>query len=204
MSLNLIIVATTAVVSILTFRNGELLEKLRFNAYLIKHHKQGWRFFSYGLVHAGWLHLLINMYVLYSFGDIVENFLHLQFGLKGVMYYGLLYLGGILFSVLFDFQKQKDNIYYNAVGASGAVSSVLFASILVNPGMSLFVFPIPFPLPSWVFGILYLVYSAYMGRKGTDNIGHSAHFWGAVFGIVFISILKPELIGDFFTTVFRF
>lgn len=204
MTLNLLIVAVTVIISILAFNNRELAEKLRFNAYLIKHEKQSWRFFSYGLIHAGWLHLIINMYVLYSFGRIVESFLQLHFGLKGVLYYGLLYLGGIIFSVLFDFRKYKDDIYYNAVGASGAVSAVLFASILVNPGMELFIFPIPFPVPSWVFGILYLIYSAYMGKKGADNIGHNAHFWGAVFGIVFIAITTPAAIGHFFATVFAF
>ncbi len=202
MTLNLIIVAVTVVISILAFNNGELAGKLRFNAYLIKHDKQGWRFFSYGLVHAGWMHLLINMYVLYSFGNIVESFFNIQFGLKGVLYYGLLYLGGIIFSVLFDFRKHKDDIYFNAVGASGAVSAVLFASILVNPGMELFIFPIPFAMPSWVFGILYLIYSAYMGKKGADNIGHNAHFWGAVFGIVFIAITAPYMIANFFSTIF--
>ncbi len=202
MTLTLIIVAITVVISILAFNNGELAEKLRFNAYLIKHHKQGWRFFSYGLVHAGWMHLLINMYVLFSFGRIVENFFYIQFGLKGILYYGLLYVGGIIFSVLYDFRKHKDDIYYNAVGASGAVSSVLFASILINPGMELFIFPIPFAMPSWVFGILYLIYSAYMGKKGADNIGHNAHFWGAVFGIVFIAVTAPAMITNFFSTIF--
>ncbi|MCF6172009.1 MAG: rhomboid family intramembrane serine protease [Bacteroidales bacterium] len=203
MTLNLIIVAATVIISILAFSNGELAEKLRFNAYLIKHDMQSWRFFSYGLIHAGWMHLLINMYVLYSFGKIVEGFLYARFGMKGVLYYGLLYLGGILFSVLFDFRKHKDDIYYNAVGASGAVSAVLFAAILVYPEMKLFIFPLPFALPSWVFGILYLIYSAYMGKKGVDNIGHNAHFWGAVFGIVFIGLTAPDQLGNFFTVVFN-
>jgi membrane associated rhomboid family serine protease len=201
MILTIIIITFTVVVSILCFNNNDLAEKLRFNAYLVKHHKEGWRFFTYGLVHAGWLHLLINMYVLFLFGKIVEAYLQAHFHLKGYLYYLLLYVGGVLFSVLFDFRKHKDDIYYNAVGASGAVSSVLFASILIYPQMELFIFPLPFALPSWLFGILYLVYSAWMGKKGVDNIGHNAHFWGAVFGIVFITITAPALIGNFLSVV---
>ena len=202
MTLNYIIIGITVIISIVAFNNPELFDKLKFNAYLIKEHKQYGRFFTYALVHAGWLHLLINMYVLYSFGDIVEQVLRMHFGYRGIMYYGLLYVGGVLFSTLFDFRKQKANPYYNAVGASGAVSAVVFASILLYPGGSIFIFPIPFPLPSWVFGIVYLIYSAYMGKRGAGNIGHNAHFWGAVFGIVFIIILIPGSVQNFFATIF--
>lgn len=202
MTLNLLIVAITVIISILAFNRGDISEKLRFNAYLIKHEKQGWRFLSYGLIHADWMHLLINMFVLYSFGNLVERYLLAQFGVKGLLYFILLYLGGILFSVLYDFRKHKNDIFFNAVGASGAVSSILFASILIDPSMGIFIFPIPFSLPSWLFGILYLVYSVYMGRKGTDNIGHNAHFWGAIFGIVFMAITAPQLFTTFFSKIF--
>jgi membrane associated rhomboid family serine protease len=202
MSLNIIIIGITVIISILSFSNSELFNTLKFNAYFIKERKEGWRFFSYALVHSGWMHLLINMWVLYSFGEIVEQILMVSFKMKGVLYFFLLYLGGILFSTLFDFGKHKNDPYYNAVGASGAVSAVVFASILLYPEGSIFVFPIPFSLPSWVFGILYLIYSAYMGQKGTDSIGHNAHFWGAIFGLVFIIILIPSSIENFFSAVF--
>jgi len=202
MGLNIIFVGITVIISIIAFSNMELFDKLKFNAYLIKEHKQYYRFFSYALVHAGWLHLLINMYVLYSFGDIVEEVLMMKFSYRGLLYYALLYVCGVIFSTLFDFRKQRANPYYNAVGASGAVSAVVFASILLYPSGSIFIFPIPFPLPSWVFGIVYLVYSAYMGRRGADNIGHNAHFWGAVFGIVFTIILVPDVIENFIQAVF--
>jgi len=169
---------------------------------MIGEKKEGWRFFSYSLVHSGWLHLLINIYVLYSFGKIVEQMLVIHFETKGELYYLLLYVGGVLFSTLFDFKKHKHDPYYNAVGASGAVSAVVFASILLFPSGSLFIFPIPFAIPSWIFGILYLIYSAYMGRKGVDNIGHNAHFWGAVFGIVFIIILIPTTAKNLIEIIF--
>ncbi|MCD4772283.1 MAG: rhomboid family intramembrane serine protease [Bacteroidales bacterium] len=198
----IIIIAITAIISFLAFQNRELSDKLRFNAFAIKHEKEGWRFFSYALVHADWTHLFINMFVLFSFGDVVITAFRYYFDLKGFFYFILLYVGGTIFSVLFDFSKNKENPYYNAVGASGAVSAVVFSSILIYPTGSVYLFLIPFPIPSAIFGILYLVYSAYMSKRAKDNIGHSAHFWGAVFGLVFTIILKPALVTAFFDQVF--
>lgn len=197
-----IIIAVTVLISFLAFSNVELFNNLKFNAYLIKSRNEGWRFLSYALVHAGWAHLLINMWVLYSFGAAVEASFQQQFGPKGFLYYAMLYIGGILFSTLWDFGKYKNDPYYNAVGASGAVSAIVFASILLTPGSSIFLFPIPFPLPSWVFGIVYLIYSAYMGKKGVDNIGHTAHFFGAIYGLVLTIILVPGVLQQFFSQFF--
>lgn len=195
--ITIFIIAATAIISILAFQNPELMEKLKFNAYKIKHDKQTFRFFTYGMVHAGWLHLIVNMFVLWSFGKIVEDFLSQHFGFKGEVYFLLLYVAGLIFSTLVDFSRNKDNIYYNAVGASGAVSAVVFASILIYPGGNIFVFPLPIPIPSWLFGILYLIYSAYMAKRGTDNVGHTAHFWGAVVGVVFMLLMAPSVFYSF-------
>jgi len=200
--LNIFIVIATALISFVAFSNRELFDKMKFNAYLIKYKKESWRFFSYALVHAGWIHLLVNMYVLYSFGSIVEKSFMSRFGLRGELYYLLLYVGGVIFSTLFDFGKHKNDPYYSAIGASGAVSAVVFSSILFYPGGGIYIFPIPFALPSWAFAIIYLAYSAYMGRKGTSNIGHNAHFWGAVFGIVFTLILVPGIVQHFIAQLF--
>ncbi len=202
MSLNLVIIGVTVIVSIVAFSNQEWFKKLEFNAYLIKHNRQGWRFLSYALVHAGWLHLLINMWVLYLFGRLVEEKFTGVFGMRGLLYYFLLYLGGIIFSILLDFGKHKDDPYYSAVGASGAVSAVLFASILFYPTGGIYIFPIPFSIPAWLFGILYLLYSVYMGRRGEDNIGHYAHLFGALFGIVFTAIIVPDILKYFITQLF--
>ena len=200
--LNIIIVAITVVISLLALNNPDIFNRLKFNAYLIRHRKESWRFFSYALIHAGFLHLFINMYVLYSFGRIVENSFQEIFGLRGILYFALLYIGGVIFSTLFDFRKHKEDPHYNAVGASGAVSAVVFSSILFYPGGGIYIFPIPFAIPAWAFAILYLVYSAYMGRKGMDNIGHNAHFWGAVFGVAYTVILVPDVLGNFFSQLF--
>ena len=184
MSLNIVLIGVTVIISILSFSNAELFNKLKFNAYLIKERKEGWRFLSYALVHSGWMHLLINMWVLYSFGEIVEKVLMSYFGMKGELYFFLLYLGGILFSTLFDFGKHKNDPYYNAVGASGAVSASCFCQYFAVSGrqhFSYFQFLFRF-LPGFL-GSFILIYSAYMGQKGTDNIGHNAHFWGAIFRV---------------------
>ncbi|HOI32177.1 MAG: rhomboid family intramembrane serine protease [Bacteroidales bacterium] len=198
-----IIIAFTVIISFLAFRNPDLFLRLRFNAWLIKEKKQNWRFFTYALLHAGWLHLLVNMFVFYSFGRFVEQVFQLKFGTgQGILYFVLLYVGGVLFSTLYDFRKQKSNPHYDAVGASGAVAAVLFASILLSPTNSLFIFPIPFTVPAWLFGILYLIYSAYMGKKGSDNIGHNAHFFGAIFGLVFTILINPDFALGFIAQLF--
>ena len=191
------IIIITSVISILAFSNPELLNRLQFNAYEIKNKKQGWRFFTYGLVHAGWGHLAINMFVFWSFGKIVFFLYQLHFGKIGILYFLLLYVGGIMFSVLFDYRRHKNDPWYNAVGASGAVAAVVFASIILYPAGGVYLFFIPIEIPSPIFGILYLVYSAYMARRGRDNIGHDAHFWGSVYGILLTVALKPQLFLDF-------
>lgn len=201
--MSLAIIILTVLVSISAFNNHETFSKLKFNAWLIKEKNQTWRFFSYALVHAGWMHLLINMFVLWSFGGLVEEGFFIYFGSpKSMLYFGLLYVGGIIFSTLFDFGKQKNNPYYDAVGASGAVSAVVFASILFAPGNTLLIFPIPFPVPAYIFGILYLIYSAYMSKQAKDNIGHNAHFYGALFGFIFPIALKPALFQHFLNQIF--
>lgn len=204
MIITILIIATTVITSILAFSNRDHFYKLMFNAYLIQEKKQWYRFLSYGLIHADWFHLFINMFVLYSFGSLVEQAFGIIFGMEAKLYYLLLYIGGIAFSTLFDFGKHKNNPHYNAVGASGAVSAILFSSILIMPQGSIGLLFIPIPIPSPVFGILYLVYSAYMAKRGKDNIGHNAHFWGAIYGIILTIALKPSLAKMFFDYISGF
>ena len=195
------IILITVVVSLLAFNNPVLLNRLQFNAYAIKHHRQGYRFFTYAFVHGGWAHLAINMFVLWSFGRLVYALYLYHFGNLGILYFLLLYIGGIMFSVLVDFGRHKDDQWYNAVGASGAVSAVVFASIILYPAGGIYLFFIPIEIPSPIFGLLYLVYSVYMARRGQDNIGHDAHFWGAVFGIVLTIAFKPVLFLNFINEI---
>jgi membrane associated rhomboid family serine protease len=200
-----IIIAVTAFISIMAFSNRSLFDKLLFDPYRIQHMNQYYRFISHGFVHADWMHLLINMFVLLSFGRMVENaFLVLSGVSKGIYYFILLYIGALLFSSVPAFGKHKNNTWYTAVGASGAVSAVLFSSILISPLSGIRFIFIPFNIPAFIFAILYLVYSAYMAKKSQDNIGHDAHFWGAVFGFVFTIVIKPSLFLGFIHQISNF
>ncbi|MEI6061765.1 MAG: rhomboid family intramembrane serine protease [Bacteroidota bacterium] len=201
MTVTIIIVAITVIVSLLAFNNRELFRRLAFNAYDIKHFKNTYRFLTYALIHADWIHLLINMMVLFSFGQIVEQYYMMYFGGKGILYYLLLYVGGIALSTLPSYGKHKDDYSYTAVGASGAVSAVVFASIIFDPLSKIYLFLVPIGIPAIIFGVLYLVYSGYMGKKNVDNIGHDVHFWGAIFGFVFTIVLKPALLSHLFLTL---
>ncbi len=202
MSLTIIIIIITAITSYLAFNNPETFYNLKFNPYLIHHNRHLHRFFSYALIHADWMHLFVNMFVLWSFGTAVETYYEHFFGGRAPVYFMLLYVGGVMFSTLPSYGKHKNNDTYNAVGASGAVSAVLFSSILMQPQMPIIFIFFPVPIPAWIFGILYLVYSAYMAKRGTDNIGHDAHFWGAVFGLVFTFALNPAFLPGFFENIF--
>jgi membrane associated rhomboid family serine protease len=201
MSVSILIIAITVLISLLAFNNRDIFRRLAFNAYDIKHFRNSYRFLSYALIHADWIHLLVNMMVLYSFGRIVEQYYTMLFGVKGILYFILLYIGGAALSTLPSYGKHKDDYSYTAVGASGAVSAVVFAFILFDPLNKLIIFPIPIGIPALLFGILYLVYSAYMSKKNIDNVGHDAHFWGAIFGFVFTIALKPALIVRLFSTL---
>jgi membrane associated rhomboid family serine protease len=188
-----IIIVITCVISIIAFNRNDLFDRLKFNPYQILHAKQWYRFLTYGVLHADWFHLIINMFVLYSFGEQVEFFMKYYFGNNGLLYYVLLYVGGICLSVIPSFEKHKQDSWYNAVGASGAVSAVVFSSIIFWPSSKIMLFLLPIPIPASIFGILYLIFTAYMARRASDNIGHDAHFWGALYGALFTIALKPAL-----------
>ncbi len=197
MTITILIIAVTVLISILGMNNADIFERLKFNPYDVKHSNHWYRFFTYGFLHAGWIHLFINMMVLYSFGGIVEVMFGRFFPEKHILYYLLLYTGGLILSVIPSFGKHKNDVFYNAVGASGAVSAVVFSSIILYPAGKIFLFFIPVPIPAPVFGVLYLLYEGYMSKRGRDNIGHDAHLWGAIFGLVYTIALKPSLFSLF-------
>lgn len=148
---------------------------------------------SHGFVHGGWGHLLFNMLTLYFFGRVVEQYFALAFGSTlGILLYVVLYVTAIAVSSIWDLVKYRDDWNYNAVGASGAVSTILFASILFEPKMGIYIFLIPIPVPGYIFAPLYLLYCWYMARRNMDNIGHTAHFWGAVYGLLFPLVCCPD------------
>jgi membrane associated rhomboid family serine protease len=197
-----IIIAITVISSILAFGNQVLMSNCIFNPYVIDKRKQYYRFITSGFIHADLMHLFFNMYALYLFGLNVELALTDIFNDAGPYLYVALYFSALIMSATFSYFKHKDNPQYNALGASGAVSAILFVSIILYPTQKLMIFPIPFFIPSYILGPLYLVYSYYMGRKGTDNIGHDAHFFGALWGVLFIVLLWRDAIRHFLQQLF--
>jgi Uncharacterized membrane protein (homolog of Drosophila rhomboid) len=200
MSITTIIIIITALTSIWAFNKKEIFLRMRLTPFDVIHNKQYYRLFTHAFIHADYIHLGVNMFVLWSFGNYVEQiFASLQSQeliLSGRVSYLTLYLGGILISTLTTLKKNKDNPYYASIGASGAVSAVVFTAIFFDPmGKLLFFFLLP--IPGIVFGILYLAYSQYMGKKGGDNINHDAHLLGAIFGLVFPLLMNPKLIAYF-------
>lgn len=199
--MTIVIIIITAVVSIAAFSNRNIMEKLQFNAYQIYHRKEYFRLITHAFLHGGWEHLIINMIVLWSFGQSVEYYFRNYFGSNGAYYYLVLYFGGVIFSSIWSLYKQKNNYYYNAVGASGAVSAIVFSSVFFAPWNKIYFFGI-LPIPGVVFAALYLVYSYKMGKRNVDNIGHDAHFLGAVYGFFLPILLRPSLIYDFINKLF--
>jgi membrane associated rhomboid family serine protease len=172
------------------------MNKLLLSPYQIVHRKEWYRVVSHAFVHADYIHLIINMVVLLSFGLAIEN-MFLQLKNSGVIgsisiHFLTLYIGGIIISSLTTLKKHKDNYYYQGVGASGAVSAVVFFSIFFRPLDKLYLMGI-IPIPAIIFGVGYLFYSHYMSRKSNDHINHDAHFVGAVFGFIYPLLIDPKL-----------
>jgi membrane associated rhomboid family serine protease len=156
---------------------------------------QWYRIVTHAFIHADWMHLIFNMIALWSFGNYVFSSLEYMTS-SPAFHFMAMYFGAILFSSISDVVKQKDNQSYASLGASGAVSAVIFFSILLNPWTLIYVFFIP--CPGIVFGVLYLVYSNYMSKKGGDIINHDAHFYGSVFGLLYPLFVEPSIYKAFF------
>jgi membrane associated rhomboid family serine protease len=200
--MTIILIAITVAVSFAAFKNAKLMDSLQFNASKIIYKKEFHRLITHAFIHANWEHLFVNMIVLFSFGKAIENIFGYLFGDKSVMYFFLLYFGGILVSNIYALIKHRNNYFYNSVGASGAVSAVLFAAIFFDPWNKIYFFGI-LPIPGIVFAALYLVYSYQMSMKQKDNVAHDAHFLGALFGFIFPILLNPDLLGEFIDKLFR-
>lgn len=191
MSITLIIIIITALVSISAFSSDKIYNDLIFYPPAVTHQRQWYRFFSCGFIHADWLHLIFNMYALYMFGEGVERFFtNYLFQEKGKLFYLLMYITALGVCLLPTYAKHKEDAYYRSLGASGAVSAVIFAFILLNPmaGLGLIFLP-GIHIPGFIFGFLYLGISSYLDKRGGGNINHSAHLWGALFGIGFLIVM---------------
>ena len=188
MSITVIIIIITVLVSLSAFRNEKIMNDLIFYPPAVSKNNQYYRFITCGFIHADWGHLLFNMISFYFFGQFVENAFEYIFGTGGKLLYLLMYVLALIVSLLPTYFKNVDNHYYRSLGASGAVSAVIFAGILLDPANKIYLMFIPVGIPGFVFGPVYLLISAWLDRKGSDNINHSAHIWGALFGVAFMII----------------
>jgi len=181
-SILLIIIIITAVISYIGFQNPEVFQKYKFEVGAIQRRKEYIRLISAGFLHADWLHLILNMYVLYAFSPIILQ----VFGLVGFL---IIYLGSIILGNLFCLYVYRNVPFYSAIGASGGVSGLIFAAVALAPMQIEIWF-----MPGFIFGTLYFAYSVYMmlNPRMNDNIGHAAHLGGAFFGLVYCVVVFPE------------
>lgn len=182
----IVIIAANVLVSFKGFNDRLFFEKFKFNIGAIRRGEQV-RMVSSGFLHADTTHLLFNMITLYFFADVVLQGL-------GNFNFILIYLGSLIVGNLLSFFFHKDEYWYSAIGASGAVTGVLYAAILIRPEMSLYLFFIPKPIPGYIFGVAYLLYSIYGMKSRSGNIGHDAHFGGAIGGYFLTLVMKPEIL----------
>ena len=181
----LAIIAANVIISLKGFKDFSFFEKYKFNIGGIRRGEQ-FRMISSGFLHLDFSHLLFNMLTLYFFADVVISSI-------GYEKFILIYLASLLVGNLLSFYFHKNEYHYSAVGASGAVSGIIYSAILLQPGMNLYMFFIPIPIPAYIFGIGYLLYSIYGMKNRIGNIGHDAHFGGAIGGYLITLILSPWL-----------
>lgn len=200
-SITLILVIITVITSLLAWNNQQLSRRWIFNPYTIAKYNQYFRFITSGFIHANWVHLLFNVFMLYMFGEIIEQYFSYLLGASGKIIFVAFYISAIIISSITTFLKHKHNPGYNSLGASGGVSAILFSYIVFAPMQDLCLYGL-LCLPGIFWGAVYLIYSYYMARRGGDNINHDAHFMGAAFGIVFTLLIYPQAILKFIHEVF--
>ena len=188
LSLTIMLVAATVLVSWLAFNNHRLLDRLMLWPPAIDRQHQYDRLLTHGFVHADWQHLLFNMITLYFFGRAVEGVFTDLIGAVGFL---LFYLSAILVAILPTYLRHRHDSRYRSLGASGAVSAVLFAYVLLAPWSLIFVFVLP--VPAILYAVFYVGYSIWMDRQGNDNVNHSAHLGGAGYGVLFTLVMEPRV-----------
>jgi len=184
------IFAVTIVTTIMAFNNESLMHKLILHPYSVYRKEGLYTVITSGLIHGDWMHLIFNMFSYYFFAFNLER-------LMGHWQFGLLYVAGLILSDVPTIFKNKNNYNYQCLGASGAVSAVIFAYILYNPATEMIIMPIPFGIPAIVFGPLYLLYCHYASKHARDNVNHDAHMYGALSGLVIAIALNYHVVNDF-------
>ncbi len=197
MSLTIVILVITCVVSFLAFNNRTMFDKLKHYPAVEHQRKEYYRWLTSGFLHGDYMHLIINMFVFHSFGTALEQYYTYHFGMiGGSILFGVTYLLTIILANIPTYFKHENNPYYTAIGASGGVSGILFIYILIYPWNMLGLYAI-IPVPAIIFGVLYLWYESWASKNQNDNIGHDAHFFGAIAGIMIAIVSRPAILPEF-------
>ena len=192
----IVILISTVLTSLAAFQSPAFMSQCLMSPWMIRTRKEYYRFFLSGLVHVDFIHLAVNMFVFWQFGRIVELYFHLLFQKWAALAFIALYILGIIVADIPSYFKHRNNPGFAAIGASGAVSAILFSFCLMNPLAKISLYGV-FPMPAVVWGLAYLLYSAWMSRRGGDRVNHDAHLYGALFGVVFTAALHPDFVLHF-------
>lgn len=203
-SITVIIVVISVAASLYAWNKPEILHKWIFNPYTVRSRKEYWRFITSGFIHQDYMHLFFNMFTLYFFGSVIEQYYAAVFGpTTGIIYYVVLYLVAIVVSDITTYVKHKNDPSYNSLGASGGVAAVVFSAIMFDPTSNIYLFAI-IPIPGFILGALFIIYSYQRSQQMRDRINHDAHLFGALFGVVFTIALEPNVVGHFISEISNF
>jgi membrane associated rhomboid family serine protease len=193
--ITLALIAANIIFSLIGFSNATLVDKTIMWPYRVKRENQFVRFITSGFLHADMMHLFFNMFTLFFFGKALEHYFSF-YGLGGNLAYLALYFLGLVVSDIPSYIKHQNDYNYRSLGASGAVSAVVFATIIFNPWGRIYLYG-ALGISASVYAVLYIVYCVYMGKKSADNVNHDAHLWGSLFGLGFtlalIGLMQPQL-----------
>lgn len=217
MEFNILIIFIIVIVgfSLKAFNDASLMERWMFIPYLVKRDKQHYRMLSHMAIHADLTHLIFNCVSLFFLGDVFLNavsgiYVGVDGGLiesygvvMGQAHFAIIFIAGGLFATIIPFARNQDNSYYRSLGASGGVSSVIFAAILWNPEMQLGLFFIPVQIPAYIFGPLYLLFEFIMDKRGNSGIAHDAHIGGALFGVLYVLLINLDKGKEFLELFFH-
>ncbi|WKN30026.1 rhomboid family intramembrane serine protease [Porifericola rhodea] len=203
-SVTIILIAVSVAASFYAWNKPEVMYKWIFNPYSVYTKKEYWRFITSGFIHQDYMHLFFNMFTLYFFGSVIEQYYTYLFGdTTGIIMYVGMFLVAIVVSDIATYIKHRNDPSYNSLGASGGVAAVVFSSIMFDPTGKIYIFAL-LPVPGFILGALFLLYSYQRSKQIRDRINHDAHLYGALFGLLFTIIIEPNVIGHFIREVSNF
>lgn len=202
-SITTIIIIVTVIVSLWAFQDARVFQKLLMNPFMVFNGNEYWRLVTSGFIHGSYVHLGFNMFTFYFFGRLVEVVFGQIFGSDGAVMFVLFYISALILSDFPGAWKKRTFAQYNSLGASGAVSAMVFASIVYFPLEKIYLFGV-IGIPGFILGILYVIYSYFQGKNLSDGINHEAHLYGGVYGVVFAMVVYPQSIPNFFRQILSY